>query len=119
MTVATESQGSIISFNLNGNFTFILEEKLLKFFSYLMALFWIRYRFFFFKHRQASEESNIFLFEIALLNSALVGRLIDLGESHLSQNQTESFPNQNQNEKQLSDSVTAGVQHGMERPAAQ
>ena len=46
MTVATESQGSIISFNPNGNFTFFLEEKLLKFFSYLMALFWIRYRFF-------------------------------------------------------------------------
>jgi len=62
---------------------------------------------------------GLILDKIALLNSALVGRLIDLGESHLSQNQTESFPNQNQNEKQLSDSVTAGVQHGMERPAAQ
>ena len=62
MTVATESQGSIISFNPNGNFTFFLEEKLLKFFTYLVALFWIRYCFFFFKHWQASEESNIFLF---------------------------------------------------------
>jgi len=62
---------------------------------------------------------GLILDKIALLNSALVGRLIDLGESHLNQNQTESFPNQNQNEDQLSDSVTAGVQHGMERPAAQ